>query len=68
MGAPRYTCCMDYEGMLTVKEIAERLKVHAGTVRKWLEEKQLRGVRLGGSTGWRVPEAELVRFLKERES
>lgn len=54
--------------MLTVREIAERLKVHAGTVRRWLEEGQLHGVRLGGSTGWRVPEPELIRFLKERES
>ena len=53
--------------MLTVKQVAERLQVHANTVRRWLEERQLRGVRLGTRAGWRVRESELQRFLKERE-
>jgi excisionase family DNA binding protein len=59
---------MEYERMLTVKEVAERLRVHVGTVRRWLEEHELRGVKLGGQAGWRIRESEVERFLKERES
>jgi excisionase family DNA binding protein len=58
---------MEYERMLTVKQVAERLQVHANTVRRWLDERELRGVKLGGKAGWRVRESELRRFLKERE-
>ena len=54
--------------MLTVKQIAEHLNVHVNTVRRWLESGQLHGVNLGGSTGWRIRQSELERFLKERES
>lgn len=50
--------------LLTVDEIAERLKVHPETVRGWLRSGRLRGVRLGGTKlGWRVAESELRRFL-----
>jgi excisionase family DNA binding protein len=59
---------MEYERMLTVKEVAERLRVHVGTVRHWLEKKELSGIKLGGQAGWRVRESELERFLKARES
>lgn len=57
---------MENEKLLTVKEVAERLRVHTGTVRRWLEEEKLHGYRLGGSTGWRVNESEVARFLQER--
>ena len=54
--------------MLTVKQVAERLQVHAGTVRRWLESRELRGVNLRGKAGWRIPESALREFLKERGS
>ena len=54
--------------MLTVKEVADRLKVHENTIRGWLDRRALRGIRLSGKAGWRVRESELERFLKERES
>ena len=54
--------------MLTVKQVAERLQVHVGTVRRWLESKELSGVNLRGKAGWRIPEYALQQFLKERES
>lgn len=54
--------------MYTVEQLAELLQVHANTVRSWLVERKLRGIRLDGKAGWRVRESELERFLKERES
>ena len=54
--------------LFTVKQVADRLQVHANTVRRWLDEQQLHGVKLGRKAGWRVRESELERFLKERES
>ena len=59
---------MEGERLLTVKEVAERLRVHAVTVRRWLESQELHGYRLGQRAGWRIPESELMRFLKERKS
>ena len=54
--------------MLTVRQVAEHLQVHADTVRRWLEANTLRGVKLGGRAGWRIPESELRRFIEERRS
>lgn len=50
--------------LLTVTEVAERVRVSPELVRRWLRQGRLRGVRLGGTRlGWRIPEAELDRFL-----
>ena len=54
---------MDREPLLTVDQVAERLKVDAETVRRWLREGQMQGYRLG-SRWWRVSEADLRRFLE----
>ncbi len=54
--------------LLTVAEVAERLRTHPETVRIWLRQGKLRGRRLGGTRlGWRVSEAELERFLADPE-
>jgi excisionase family DNA binding protein len=47
----------------STREIADVLKVHEATVRRWLEAGRLRGVRLPG--GWRVTQRELDRFLSD---
>uniref|UniRef100_A0A831X6V0 DNA-binding protein n=1 Tax=Thermorudis peleae TaxID=1382356 RepID=A0A831X6V0_9BACT len=54
------------EPMLTVREVAERLRVNAETVRRWLRSGQLKGVWLSDRAGWRIPAGELERFLRER--
>jgi excisionase family DNA binding protein len=52
--------------LLTVAEVAERLRTHPETVRRWMRDGRLRGIRLGGpKLGWRVAEAELERFLAD---
>jgi excisionase family DNA binding protein len=52
------------EEVLTVAEVARRLRVHPVTLRKWLRAGKVRGVRLGGTkTGWRIPSSEVTRLL-----
>lgn len=58
---------MGGERMLTVQEVAERLRASPDTVRRWLREGRLRGVLPGGSRlGYRIPESELQRFISSR--
>ena len=52
------------ERLLTVREVAERLRSSPETVRRWLRRGRLRGFRPGGTKlGYRVPESELQRFI-----
>lgn len=54
------------ELFLTVKEVAERLRVNPYTVRRWLRDGKLRGRLMGGDRGgYRVAASELVRFMNE---
>ena len=52
------------EQWFTVEEVAKRLKVAEGTVRRWLRAGALVGRNFGGRTGYRIPEPELERFLR----
>ena len=55
---------MSEQRLLTVREVAERIRSSPETVRRWLRQGKLRGFRPGGTKlGYRVPEAELDRFL-----
>jgi len=56
---------MDDEPMLTVPEVAERLRLNPETVRVWLRQGKLKGVRLGGTkAGYRIPASEVTRLLR----
>ena len=50
----------------TVEEIADNLKVHVNTVRRWLRDGQLKGHNFGGKTGYRIRAQDLQAFLDER--
>ncbi len=50
----------------TVKEVAERLKVHPQTVKDWLRAGKLEGVNFGGRTGWRITDAQLREFVQRQ--
>ena len=55
--------------LLTVKDVADRLQVPEDTVRVWLRQGRLRGIRPGGKkTGWRVTESDLGQFLDQRSN
>lgn len=50
--------------MYTVRQVAERLQLHEATIRIWLRQGKLAGVRLGGTkAGWRIPASEVERVL-----
>lgn len=57
---------MDGHTLLTVSDVAARLKVSQETVREWLRTDQLAGYNLGGQAGWRVPVEEVERLLSSR--
>ena len=48
--------------LLTVREVSKMLRVTPETVRRWLKEGQLRGVRVGA--GWRIERREVLEFVK----
>lgn len=52
---------------LTVKDVAQQLRVHPRTVIRWLNSGHLKGHKLGeGKTAlWRIPKAELDQFLQK---
>ena len=52
--------------LLTVSDVAERLKVSPETVREWLRTGALDGYNLGGQAGWRITEAAIDRLLETR--
>lgn len=49
--------------VLTIKEVAERLKVSERTVRNWIEKGDLTGYRLGGQ--YRVNTSDLNLFIEK---
>ena len=59
---------MSEERLLTVREVAERIRSSPQTVRRWLQQGRLRGFRPGGTKlGYRVREGDLQRFLAESD-
>ncbi len=51
--------------LLTVKEAADYLRVQAQTVRNWLRDGVLRGIKVG-SNRWRIEKQALDTFVNER--
>jgi excisionase family DNA binding protein len=52
--------------LLTVQEVADRLSVHPDTVRQWIRNGEIGAIDLGGRAGYRISEADLERFMRER--
>lgn len=52
------------EQLLTVHDVAARLKITPETVRRWLRTGKLHGALPGGDKmGYRIPEGEVARLL-----
>ena len=49
--------------LMTVREVAEMLKVKETTVRTWIRERKLRAVKVGKD--WRVAVVDLESFVNE---
>ena len=55
---------MTEDRLLTVPEVAERMRVGVDTVRRWLRTGRLKGLLPGGTkTGYRVRERDLEAFI-----
>lgn len=52
--------------LITPAEAADLLSVKEHTIRQWLRNKQLRGVKLGGI--WRIRESALEQFVNQNET
>jgi excisionase family DNA binding protein len=52
------------EEMLTLGEVAKRLKVSVKTIRRWLQDGRLTGFKMGKL--WRVKETELESFVERQ--
>lgn len=48
--------------LLTAREVAERLRVRVITVQRWLHAGKMKGTKLPGAAGWRVPVSEVERM------
>jgi len=55
---------MEEDQLITVAEVAERLRIDPETVRVWLRNGKINGSRIGGKrAGWRIPESEVRRVM-----
>jgi excisionase family DNA binding protein len=54
------------EGFLTVREVAEELKVSEQSVRRWIKNGELHAYKVGHD--WRIASSDLWEFLKARRS
>ena len=50
--------------VLTSGEVADLLKVHLSSVRRWSRNGKLRGYRLGGGGDWRFLRKDVLAFLQ----
>lgn len=50
--------------MMTTEQVAEFFQVSEYTVREWLKNKSMSGIKLGRQ--WRVPRSEVSRFANEK--
>ena len=58
---------IEAEQLLTVPEVAARLRLNPETIRRMLRDGRMSGIRLGGDkAGWRVSETALATFIRER--
>ena len=52
------------EKMYTVEEVAEQLRVHVKTVRRWIASGELKAFDAG--KGYRISESNLAAFIEQR--
>ncbi len=60
---------MTADEILTVEDVADRLKVKPYTIKAWLRSGRLRGFRLGGpKSEWRIRSSALEQYIAEQEA
>jgi CTP synthase len=56
------------EHLLTLEDVAERLKISVSTVRRWVKSNELRSIKIGNRGQYRVSLADLDEFLAEQDA
>lgn len=52
--------------MLKVRDVAEMFDVQPATIRDWLKDGTLRGIKIGGGHYWRIPESAAQELAQRR--
>jgi excisionase family DNA binding protein len=55
------------EELLTIEQVAEKLQLHPDTIRRYIRERKLPGVRIS-ATVVRVKQSDLDKFIEERST
>ena len=55
------------EDLLTIEQVAEKLQLHKDTVRRYIREGKLPGVRIS-ATVVRVKQSDLDKFIQEKST
>ena len=55
---------LDFSNLLTVEEVADQLRVHPETVRRWLREERLEGYRISRRAGWRIRPESVTKMIE----
>ena len=53
----------DAKAIMTCDEVAEFLRVHVSSVRRWSRSGKLRAYKLGGRGDWRYRQQDVLAFL-----
>lgn len=54
--------------LLTLEDVADRLKISVSTVRRWVKSNELRSIKIGNRGQYRISLKDLEEFLAEQES
>lgn len=54
--------------LLTLEDVAERLKISVSTVRRWVKSNELRSIKIGNRGQYRISLGDLEEFLAEQEA
>lgn len=52
-----------YEMLMTCDEVAELLRVHVSSVRRWSRSGRLKAYKVGGRGDWRYKHSDVLAFL-----
>ncbi len=54
--------------LLTLEDVADRIKISVSTVRRWVKSNELRSIKVGNRGQYRISLRDLEEFLAEQES
>jgi CTP synthase len=58
----------DDDKLLTLEDVADRLKISVSTVRRWVKSNELRSIKIGNRGQYRISLGDLEEFLAEQEA